>query len=303
MPSESLWRAIPTRKWHWPASASPQPGSAPPKPLFIPRWGCIRGSWRGILPLRTCFRKIDQRELAPDTDFNDPGKIRNFESSFTARLNLYNGGQDRLGVQIARTGEKISRLDLHVVENSLIASVIETYYDTLAAKSLISIAEESVITVDTQLRVMNVRYRAGGALKSDILSLEVRLAEAREEAVIAQNRYLKTIAALANLMGIGPEPPLSLVENEREPLRLPEHYLGGVAMALAAFYNCVENHFEELESVWDDLYAPRYGFWRPYITDVIWGDENAHCLTAAIPPGFIPPSYRGAWFGCVGWVG
>ena len=37
-----------------------------------------------------------------------------------------------------------------------------------------------------------------------------------------------------------------------------------------AFYNCVENHFEELESVWDDLYAPRYGFWRPYITDVIY---------------------------------
>ncbi len=26
----------------------------------------------------------------------------------------------------------------------------------------------------------------------------------------------------------------------------------------------------ELESVWDDLYAPRYGFWRPYITDVIY---------------------------------
>ena len=199
---------------------------------FYPSLGLYTGYLEGDSPSAYLFRKIDQRELAPDTDFNDPGKIRNFESGVTARLNLYNGGQDRLGVQIARTGEQISRLDLHVVENSLIASVIETYYDTLAAKSLISIAEESVITVDTQLRVMNVRYRAGGALKSDILSLEVRLAEAREEAVIAQNRYLKTIAALANLMGIGPEPPLSLVENDREPLRLPEHYLGGVAMAL-----------------------------------------------------------------------
>ncbi len=37
-----------------------------------------------------------------------------------------------------------------------------------------------------------------------------------------------------------------------------------------AFYNCVENHFEELEAIWDDLYASRYGFWRPYITDVIY---------------------------------
>ncbi len=37
-----------------------------------------------------------------------------------------------------------------------------------------------------------------------------------------------------------------------------------------AFYNCVENHFEELEAIWDDLYASRYGFWRPYIKDVIY---------------------------------
>ena len=36
------------------------------------------------------------------------------------------------------------------------------------------------------------------------------------------------------------------------------------------FHSCVENHFEELESVRDDLYAPLYGFWRPYITDVIY---------------------------------
>ncbi len=32
----------------------------------------------------------------------------------------------------------------------------------------------------------------------------------------------------------------------------------------------------------------------------IWGDENVPCLAAAIPAGFIPPSYRRAWFGSVG---
>ena len=52
----------------------------------------------------------------------------------------------------------------------------------------------------------------------------------------------------------------------------------------SAFYNCVENHFEKLESVWDNLYAPRYGFWRPYVADVIYryldcGD--LHCGFAA----------------------
>ncbi len=52
--------------------------------------------------------------------------------------------------------------------------------------------------------------------------------------------------------------------------------LNGVAMALSATYNldvyqprnpkasayykCVENHFEEQERAWDDMYASRYGF-------------------------------------------
>ena len=35
------------------------------------------------------------------------------------------------------------------------------------------------------------------------------------------------------------------------------------------FYQCVEAHFEELEAMWDDRYVSRYGFWRPYVMDVI----------------------------------
>ncbi len=37
----------------------------------------------------------------------------------------------------------------------------------------------------------------------------------------------------------------------------------------SAYYRCVEDHFEQLETVWDDRYQRRFGFWRPYVTDVI----------------------------------
>jgi ribosomal protein S27E len=36
------------------------------------------------------------------------------------------------------------------------------------------------------------------------------------------------------------------------------------------YYKCVENHFEELERAWDDMYATRYGFWRTYVMTVIY---------------------------------
>ena len=36
------------------------------------------------------------------------------------------------------------------------------------------------------------------------------------------------------------------------------------------YYRLVEAHCEQLERVWDEVYQPKYGFWRPYIMDVIY---------------------------------
>jgi ribosomal protein S27E len=38
----------------------------------------------------------------------------------------------------------------------------------------------------------------------------------------------------------------------------------------SGYYRCVQDHFELLEMHWPERYAPRYGFWRPYVTDVIY---------------------------------
>ena len=35
------------------------------------------------------------------------------------------------------------------------------------------------------------------------------------------------------------------------------------------YYQCVENHFEELEQIWDDYFSSKLGFWRPHVLDVI----------------------------------
>jgi hypothetical protein len=39
---------------------------------------------------------------------------------------------------------------------------------------------------------------------------------------------------------------------------------------VSGYYRCVQDHFEQLEMHWQDRYAPRYGFCRPYVTDVIF---------------------------------
>lgn len=36
------------------------------------------------------------------------------------------------------------------------------------------------------------------------------------------------------------------------------------------YYRLVEDHYEQLERIWDQKYQQKYGYWRPYVTDVIY---------------------------------
>jgi len=188
---------------------------------------------QGDAPSAYLFKTIDQRRLAQGTDFNQPGWFQNVESGGALGWNLYNGGRDMLSRRMAETGLDISALDRESIDNSLKAAVIQSFYSILAAEDFLTISRESVSTVQEQLRVMNVRYAAGGALKSDILSLEVRLAEAEEDVVRNENRIKTATAALANVMGIDPDTQLQLATAEPFDDAVPETFEAGLTHALA----------------------------------------------------------------------
>ncbi|MFZ5570463.1 MAG: TolC family protein [Thermodesulfobacteriota bacterium] len=199
---------------------------------FYPALGIYTEYLQGDAPSAYLFKTIDQRSLPPGTDFNDPGWFRNMETGLVGKINLFNGGRDWLQNRMAATQVTISRLDRLAVENSLAAAVISAYYDYLAAQDFIKIAEESVATVQSQLDIMTARYRAGGALKSDILSLEVRLARAREEVLISRNRSQMAMAALSNLLGLRPDREIRFHKSTLGNIAVPEDYASGVVQAL-----------------------------------------------------------------------
>lgn len=188
---------------------------------------------QGDAPSSYLFKVIDQRMLPPNVDFNDPGWFENYEAGLQARMNLFNGGRDLLRRRMAETGLQIHELDRRSIENALVESVIHAYFQALAARDYVEIARQSVETVEEQKRVVDVRYRAGGALRSDLLSLGVRLAQAREELVRAENNHALTIAALAILLSLDPDAPLRLQENESITRIFPEDYASGLNQALA----------------------------------------------------------------------
>jgi outer membrane protein TolC len=200
---------------------------------FWPALSAYGEYMQGDAPSSYLFKTIDQRLLPPNVNFNDPGWFENYEVGLRVRWNLFNGGRDWLRRKMAETGLEIHQLDRQSVENGLVESVIHAYFNVLAARDFVQIAEDSVGTVAEQKRVVAVRYKGGSALKSDLLSLEVRLAQAREDLVRAKNNESLSLAALANLLGLNADTDIPLKDQENIPVALPEDYREGLKRALA----------------------------------------------------------------------
>jgi outer membrane protein len=200
---------------------------------FWPSLGFYSEYVEGDAPSAYLFKKIDQRELPAGTNFNDPGTFRNFESGATARVNLFKGGRNLLRKKMAEKGLDISRMNLMTVRNDLCSSVIQAYFTALATKDFIQIEKESVDTVGAELKNVQIRYKGGSALKSEVLSLEVRLAKARADVIRAENSYHISLAALANLMGMAADADIQPASDGWKPAELPGDYEAGLLLALS----------------------------------------------------------------------
>lgn len=200
---------------------------------FYPMVGLSLEYMQGDAPSQYLFKTIDQRKFEPGTDFNQPGWFENWETGAVAELNLYNGSRDRLGVQIAESEKKYRQSARNEIANGIRMAVIQAWYNILASRDYVDISNESLETITAQLDIMKVRYRAGGALKSDLLSLEVRLALAKEEVVRSKNRLEISKTALAGAMGLDPDIELALKGDTGVPLMVPPTYNEGLTMALS----------------------------------------------------------------------
>ncbi|MFP4572702.1 MAG: TolC family protein [Desulfobacterales bacterium] len=206
------------------------------KSAFWPRASVYTEYMQGDAPSAYLFKKIDQRQLPQILNFNDPGWFENFESGIEAKMNLFNGGKDYLKKKMAEKDLAASRFEREKIENELTARVIKTFYDALAAREFISIAEQSKDSVAEQLRLARLRHESGSALKAEVMSLKVRLARARDQVIKSKNRYKLTLAGLANLMGLEPteltDQKTGLKSGENNIYEIPPDYKTAVVKAI-----------------------------------------------------------------------
>jgi outer membrane protein TolC len=79
--------------------------------------------------------------------------------------------------------------------------VAEAYYRLLQARDLAKVRREAVQQVEQHLKIVESRFRNETAVKSDVLTVQVRLAEVREALISANNQFELAWAVLDNVTG------------------------------------------------------------------------------------------------------
>jgi len=198
---------------------------------FSPRVDVSLDYLRGDAPSAYLFKTIDARQLPSALDFNQPGQFNNWETGVKAQWNLYAGGHDKLRYQQSRLGLEQAHSERAALTNQLEAAVIDTYLALMTAQNLVEIAHQSLNVVERELELAQVRLTGGSLLRADLLSLQVRRAEARSEIIRARAHQQRLQAALAVLLDRDAHAPMETSSSDfsYEP---PQDYSQALARAL-----------------------------------------------------------------------
>jgi len=147
---------------------------------------------------------VAQRDFDANSinNINNPGYRQNFRPEIIGKLSLFRGGQDYQNSKAAELGISAAEFERSTVRNALIEAVTASYYAYLAAQEAHKVAQDSISAIADELKQTKLRYEAGTVLKSDVLSLEVKSAEAQEAQIRAANGIELAKTGIAILLGL-----------------------------------------------------------------------------------------------------
>jgi TolC family type I secretion outer membrane protein len=190
---------------------------------FYPQIGARLGYARTDNPAQAFAMIVAQRRFSPATDINNPGATQNWRPEIVATWSIFRGFQDANGIEAARKASELAAFEKSALRNALGQAVTDTYFVHLAAKQQVEVATTSVKAVESELVEARKRFQAGALLKSDVLSLEVRLAAAKDEEVRARNGVEHSRTSLRVLLALSPEETVELsTELPPEDATLPK---------------------------------------------------------------------------------
>jgi outer membrane protein TolC len=145
---------------------------------------------------------LNQRSFSSSLDFNDVPDVDNLNVRGVLTMPLYTGGRVKAGRDAARANTEAARASAEAVRNALAFEVARAYHTVLKTREFIRAAEAAVESFEMHLVTASNRVDTGSALRLDVLDVQVKLAQAREDLARVRNAGALSKHALRNALGI-----------------------------------------------------------------------------------------------------
>ncbi|MDE5874461.1 MAG: TolC family protein, partial [Muribaculaceae bacterium] len=137
-----------------------------------------------------------------------------FAGAITLTQPIYMGGQIRALNQIAGFGEKLAKASRNSLTQDVVYAVDEAYWLVVSLKEKKQLAESFVNLVDTLRYDVQAMLDEGVATRSDLLTVEVKLNEAKIALTKVDNGLTLSRMALAQLCGLPVNSQMQLQDEE-----------------------------------------------------------------------------------------
>jgi outer membrane protein len=182
--------------------AAAQAGLEQANAAFWPRVQFQSSYTRTDNPMMVFGSILNQRAFSSSLNFNDVPDIDDLNARGVVSIPLYSGGRNKAGRAAADANSEAAKRDSEAVRNTLGFEVARAFHTVLKTREFIRAAQAAVNSYQTNLDIANKRLEGGTLLKTDVLDLQVRLAQAQEDLVRARNANALANRALRNLIGI-----------------------------------------------------------------------------------------------------
>ncbi len=166
---------------------------------FFPTLSLSQGFEDSNNDLRKFTFFLSQNQNSPTQLFNLPDTYNNFHTQLHLQHDLYTGGMRQARSRSAEAEREAARFSLQSARNRIAFQVAEAYFRLFQARELVKVREESVRQVENELESVQARFRAQTATQSDVLQVEVRLAQEREALITTRSKFKLAWAVLENI--------------------------------------------------------------------------------------------------------
>ena len=141
------------------------------------------------------------------------GVGRNLSLGVDVSYPLFNGGRVRNAIRAADTRVEAGRAGLRAVEGDVFTEAVGAYMDVIRDRSVVSLNENQVRVLATNLEATRDRFEVGDLTRTDVAQSEARLALARSQLATAQGRLTGSEQNYQRVIGVAPDalappPPL-----------------------------------------------------------------------------------------------